>query len=62
MASLSAARFNPSCHNLKKRLEKKGKHNSVIRIAVANKLLRQIFAVVKYDREWKPNYAKRFKS
>jgi len=24
--------------------------------------LRQIFAVVKYDREWDPNYEKRFKS
>lgn len=62
MASLSAGRFNPSCRRLKERMKKKGKENNVIRIAVANKLLRQIFAVLKYDREWKPNYEKRFKS
>ena len=58
MASLSAARFNPACRDLRERLRKKGKHNNVIRIAVANKLLRQIFAVLKYDREWDPNYGR----
>ena len=58
MASLSAARFNPTCRDLRERLRKKGKHNNVIRIAIANKLLRQIFAVLKYDREWDPNYGR----
>ena len=59
MASLAAGRFNPSCRRLKERLEERGKENNEIRIAIANKLLRQIFAVLKYDREWKPNYEKK---
>ena len=58
MASLSAAQFNPGCQSLKERLRKRGKHPKVIRIAIANKLLRQIFAVLKYDREWNPNYGR----
>ena len=62
MAALSASKYNPSCKALKERMEKRGKHHEKIRIAVASKLLRQIFAVVKYDREWDPNYEKKFKS
>ncbi len=39
------------------RLRSRGKSYKQAIVAVANKLLRQIFAVVKYDREWIPNYA-----
>ena len=56
MASLSAARFNHQCLNLAKRLKEKNKPTKVIYIAVANKLLRQVFAIVKYKRIYHPDY------
>lgn len=54
MCSLSAAKSNPSCFELRKRLSEKGKTNKQIRIAVANKLVRQIFAVLKFNKDWDP--------
>ncbi len=56
MAALSSSRYNPSCKALYQRLTIKGKKHKQKRVAVLNKLLRQIFAVLKYDREWNPNY------
>lgn len=58
LAALSAKIYNPDCYNLYQRLLQKGKSKVKAQVAVANKLLRQIFAIAKYDRRWKPNYVK----
>jgi len=58
MTSLSAMQFNKSCKELYERLKIKGKEHKVCRVAVMNKLIKQIFAVVKFDRVYDPNYAK----
>ena len=58
MASLSAGFHNKSCMELRERLKAKGKAHRQISIAIANKLIRQIFAVVKYDRVWDENYVR----
>ncbi len=58
MASLSAGTYNSACRALNDRLKEKGKPNGQIRIAIAGKLMRQIFAVVKYDREWNNKYVR----
>jgi len=47
MAALPAARFNTECRNTYERLRSRGKPGKVAVVAVANKLLRQAFAVVK---------------
>lgn len=61
LASSTAGQYNSACRDLKERLEAKGKDNDKIRIAIANKLLRQIFAIVKYKREWRDDYALNFR-
>ena len=58
MASLSAGVHNKSCAELKERLKAKGKAHRQISIAIVNKLMRQIFGVVKYDRIWDENYCR----
>jgi transposase len=57
MSALSASRYNPSCMALYSRLTVRGKEFKQKIVAVMNKLVRQIFAVLKYDREWEPNYS-----
>jgi transposase len=52
MAALSASKHNDSCRDLYERLQLKGKDKKLALIAVANKLIRQIFAIVKYEREY----------
>ena len=47
MCSISAIRYNKACAALYVRLKEKGKAIKVVLIAVANKLLKQIFAIVK---------------
>jgi len=54
IAALSASKHNKACSDLYERLLAKGKAKKVALIAVANKLIRQIFAVVKYNREYDP--------
>ena len=49
MCSISAIRYNRACAALHMRLKEKGKPIKVILIAVVNKLLKQIFAIVKSD-------------
>jgi transposase len=56
MAALSASKYNKSCKDLYDRLFAKGKSKKVALIAVANKLTRQIFAIVKYNRGYDPNF------
>jgi transposase len=56
MAALSAKQYNPACRALYERLLDKGMPKVKAQVAVAHKLLRQIFAVVKYERDWCQNY------
>lgn len=56
MCSLSATIHNKQCHEYYRRLLARGKAKKYALVAVANKLLRQIFAVVKYKREYDPLY------
>jgi transposase len=56
MAALSASRHNHSCAQLYSRLLADGKEKKVALIAVANKLIRQVFAIAKYQREYNPLY------
>lgn len=56
MAALSASKHNASCAALYERLAAKGKSKRLALIAVANKLVRQIFAVVKNNRIYLDNY------
>jgi transposase len=56
MASLSASKHNHQCSILYGKLLKEGKDKKLILIAVAHKLLRQVFAVAKYRRVYDPNY------
>jgi len=58
MTSLSAMQHNKSCKEFYERLTSKGKEHKVCRIAVVNKLIKQIFAILKYDRTYDPNYIK----
>ena len=56
MATLTAIRLNKSCKELYERLLARGKAKKLALIAVANKLIRQIFAVVKNNRRYEENY------
>jgi len=56
MAALSASKHNRACMALYERLLANGKSKRVALIAVANKLARQIFAIMKYDRIYDPNF------
>lgn len=58
MGAMTACRKNLVCCEMHKRLKAKGKKGKVIIIAVANKLLRQMFAISKssipFDENYKP--------
>ncbi|GAB3963439.1 IS110 family transposase [Spirosoma harenae] len=56
MASWTAMRYNKPCRECYQRLKASGKASKVALIAVANKLLRQAFAVVKFKEDFNPNY------
>lgn len=58
LAALSAYKHNKSCEDLYERLILKGKAKKVALMAVANKLIRQVFAVVKYNRRYDPIFVK----
>ena len=58
MTSLSAMQHNRTCKELYDRLKLKGKEHKVCRMAVVNKLIKQIFAILKYNRVYDPNYQK----
>lgn len=58
MGAMSAMRFNPMCKALYERLIAQGKPKKVAQIAVAHKLLRIAFGVVKGGKSFDPNYAK----
>lgn len=57
MCAVSAIRCNKACVDLFERLHEKGKAIKVAMIAVANKLLKQIFAIVKNNQPYSEIYA-----
>ena len=56
MGARSAKRYNQPCKQLYERLRSKGKCHKVAMLAVCNKMLRQIFAVVKSGVEFDNEY------
>lgn len=52
----AAKRHNPQCKEMYDRLKEKGKPQKVINIAIANKLLRQAFAIATTLNEFDKNY------
>jgi transposase len=56
MCSMSAIKTNAACKTLYERLKANGKTGKQALIAVCNKLLKQVFAVVKNNSLYQPNY------
>ena len=56
MCAMSAIKTNTACKTLYERLRSKGKSGKLALIAVCNKLLKQVFAVVKNHTLYQPNY------
>jgi len=56
LAALSASKYNYACRELYQRLLAKGKQKKTALIAVANKLIKQMFAIVKFNRTYINNY------
>lgn len=52
MAAMPASRFNAQCRDTYTRLRKQGKPGKLAMVAVANKLVRQAFAVVAQQKEY----------
>lgn len=59
MCSFTASVHNPQCKVLYDRLVAKGKSKKLALIAVANKLIKQSFGVIKNDLMYDPNYVSR---
>jgi len=57
MATLSAIRYNPFIAAFAERLDRKGKHHKVIRIACANKLIRLLNAMERDKLTWQQTQA-----
>ncbi|MEZ4916337.1 MAG: IS110 family transposase [Chitinophagales bacterium] len=56
LCSWSAKKCNKNCIEMYNRLKEKGKPERVIKIALANKLLKQAFAIGKYQRIYNENF------
>jgi transposase len=56
MCSMNAIKTNTACKTFYERLRANGKTGKQALIAVCNKLLKQVFAVVKNDSLYQPNY------
>jgi transposase len=56
MCAMNAIKTNTACKALYERLKAKGKPGKLCLIAVCNKLLKQVFAVVKNNTLYQPNY------
>jgi transposase len=56
LAALSASKSNLACKELYQRLLAKGKRKKTALIAIANKLIKQLFAIVKFNRTFINNY------
>jgi len=57
VCSWSASRYNKACRELYERLLAKGKAKKLALIAVANKLLKQAFAIAKQQTKYQENYS-----
>ena len=60
IAALASIRYNAACKETFERLKAKGKSGKVAVIAIANKLIRQAFAVVTNDRPYIDGYVSSF--
>lgn len=60
MCARSASRYNTACKNLYERLLGQGKPKKLALIAVTNKLVKQLFAIVKRNQKYSPNYENKF--
>lgn len=60
MCALSAKNYNPVCKALYQRFLEKGKAKKIGLIAVANKLLKQAFALIQNKTQFDKNYANSF--
>jgi hypothetical protein len=58
MCALNAKSTNPACKELYDRLVTKGKNKKLALIAVCNKLLKQVFGVVKSGVLYRDNFTK----
>ena len=58
LCSWSAKRWNKTCIEMYERLKAKGKPERVIKVAIANKLIKQAFAIVKTQNPYNKNYTK----
>ena len=56
ICSLSAKRWNKQAIIMNERLLEKGKHKRVIRVAIANKIVKQAFAIVMSGKMYDKNY------
>ena len=56
LCSWSAKRWNVKCKEMYERLKAKGKPERVIKIAIANKLIKQIFAIGKSKEKYKADF------
>lgn len=56
LCSLSAKKYNKACKELYERLLAKGKMKKVALIAVANKLIKQIFSIIKNQTVYEQNF------
>ncbi|MFN3481232.1 MAG: IS110 family transposase, partial [Thermodesulfovibrionales bacterium] len=56
LCAWSASRFNRDCKELYERLLMKGKSKKVAIVAVANKLIRQAFGVLRNNRQYVPSF------
>jgi len=57
VCSWSASKCNKACRELYERLLAKGKAKKMALIAVANKLLKQAFAIAKKQTKYQENYS-----
>lgn len=60
LCAWSAKRHNQQCKEMYQRLKEKGKPEKVIKIAIANKLLRQAFAIATTLNKYDKNYQHKF--
>lgn len=60
LCAFSACKHNKGCRELYERITAKGKSKKLALIAVANKLLKQAFAIAKNGRPYEENYVSRF--
>lgn len=56
LSSFTACKYNPACKSLFERITGKGKSKKLALIAVANKLLKQAFAIAKSEEDFNPEY------